>query len=183
MQPKSVQSNPQLKKQQSLQAKDSPYKSSIAQKSQPRTSIQASGDRLKKPSQLKETPLKSKTSSESKTAMTQSKSHKTESAKHKRNPDSLSRSKTVMLNRSEKSIASIPEETKQETQIRPFGEIPRSNTFTKEEGAPNSLVSDKSISQEYDSIKSVGQDDKTGDDQDDVDGYNYDDDFEASGNK
>ncbi|XP_046662970.1 uncharacterized protein LOC124355857 isoform X1 [Homalodisca vitripennis] len=169
-------SQPQIKKKPSSLQRESPYRSSLAQKPQPRTSTLASGDQ-RKPSQLAETPAKSKTLKTSKTALTKSsKPVAIEPVKQKKSSSSSSKSKVTVSKRREEKVTSILEEPvlESEQQLKPFGEIHRSNTFTKEGSAPDSLTSDltASQSQEFGSLSSV--------DRVDVDDYNYDDDFEAS---
>lgn len=169
--PKIVPSS-QLKRQSSLQSnssQDSPYrKSSLSQKPQAaRTSLQ---ERTRKPSQLHEMPSKMKVSSSSKTATSKS-SKPAEPARTKKSSSST-KSKT----KRDRSIPRISEEAEAVQKVRPFGEIPRSNTFTKEDGGFDSLTSDLSLSQaaEMQSLDNFGPQSA------EAEGYNYEDDFEAS---
>lgn len=155
--------------------KDSSTRSStIAQVTQPRTSSHASGDKPKKSSQLNETRSKSKSSTNSKTASKVSTSKPQvidpRKSNKKSSSSSLSKPKTTLVSKRKEKYDSVSEESESQQNIRSY-EIPRSNTFTKEGKAPDSLTSDLSISQsqEYDSL-----------DQAEGGEYKYDDDFEAS---
>lgn len=176
MKSKAAQSTPILKKALSVtsQSKGSPYKSTVAQKTQ-------SGERLRKTSQLKEDL--SKTKSSSTTASTKGTAKKLETGSVKRSRSSASASSTSKPhrdgeNRYQKAIPKVAEEYDEDVkhQNRPYGEIPRSNTFTKEGNELESITSDLStdLNQAENAFSSLGNEDV------DNDEYKYEEDFEVS---
>lgn len=157
-----------MNSQQKAQLKDSTYSRSTI--SAPRASSLTTGGGLRKSGPPAGTPAKSKTSSSVKTSLKSSTTRGVESTPRNKTSKSSSNRPKPAENKRQTSIASVPEESDSSGRLRPYGEIPRSNTFTKED-----TLSDLLTSQGQESLTDIKSLEPDNDNE-----LEYEDDFEAS---